>query len=85
MSSSKDASMEAGQTVSNETKAAVTADDLDMEVENSSPGEKGHEDGELVDYNEQDPNDEDPVPALKRRADGQEAIFPNDRETKKIA
>ena len=68
MSSTQDASMEAGQTVSNETRAAVAADNLDMEIENSSPGEKGHEPVELVDYNEEDPDDEDPRPALKKRA-----------------
>ena len=85
MSSSQDTSMEAGQTVSNETKAAVTADDLDMQIENSSSGGKSHEIEELVDYNEHDPNNEDPVPALKRRSNGQEAVSPNDRETKKIA
>ena len=88
MSSTPDASMEAGLTVSNETKAAVTADDLDMQIENSSSGETGQvldSDGDLTDYNEEDPNNEDPVPALKRRANGQEAVPPNDRETKKIA
>jgi hypothetical protein len=88
MSSSQDASMEAGQTVSNETKAAVTADDLDMQIENSPSGGTGQaqdSDQELVDYNEDDPDNEDPVPALKRRANGQEAVFPDDRETKKIA
>ncbi len=71
MSSSQDASMEAGQTVSNETKTAVTADNLDKEIEDFSLGEKGHEqdpDKTLEDYNGYDPNGEDPVPALKRRA-----------------
>ena len=82
MSSTQDASMEAGQTVSKETKVAVTADDLDMEIENSSSGEKGHEDEQLIDYNEESSSNEDPIPALKRRANGQEAVFPNDRETK---
>ncbi len=56
MSSSQDASMEAGQTVSNETKAAVTADNLDKEIEDFSLGETGHEqdlDKVLVDYNEE--------------------------------
>ena len=88
MSSSQDASMEAGQTVSKETKAAVTADNLDKEIEDSSLGETGHEqdpDKILVDYNEEDSSNEDPRPALKRRANGQEAVSPNDRETKKIA
>ena len=88
MSSSEDASMDAGQTVSNEAKAAVIADNLDMEIENFSSGEKGREqdpDKILVDYNEEDSINEDPIPALKRRANGQEAVSPNDRETKKIA
>ena len=56
-----------------------------MENEDFSSGEKGHELEELVDYNEDDSSDEDPIPALKRRANGQEAVPPNDRETKKIA
>ncbi len=43
MSSTQDVSMEAGQTVSNETKAAVTADNLDMEIEDLSSGEMGRE------------------------------------------
>ena len=85
MSSTQDASMDAGQTVSNETRAAVAADNLDMEIENSSSGEKGREDDQLIDYNEEYPDDEDPIPALKRRANDQEAVPPNDRETKKIA
>ncbi len=33
MTSTQDASMDAGQTVSSEAKAAVTADNLDMELE----------------------------------------------------
>ena len=67
MSSSQDASMEAGQTVSSETKAAATAGNLDMEVEDLSPGEMGREqdpDKILVDYNEEDSSNEDPIPAL---------------------
>ncbi len=35
----------------------------------------------LTDYNEVDPYNEDPIPALKKRTNGKEA----DRETKKIA
>ncbi len=87
MSSTQDVSMGAGQTVSNETKAAVTADNIDMEIEDFSSGETGHRydpDQPLIDYNESDPDNEDPVPALKRRANDQEAVSPNDRETKKI-
>ncbi len=37
MSSSQDASMDAGQTVSSEVKAAMAADNLDMELENPPP------------------------------------------------
>ena len=86
MNLSPDARMEAGQTVSSEAEAAVAANNLDMEIENSSSGGTGHEyDSNLVDYNECNPNDEDPVPALKRGANGQEAASPNDRETKKTA
>ena len=80
--------MGAEQTVSSEAKAALAASNLDMEIEDSSSGGTGrkHDPNEpLIDYNEQDPRDEDPVPALKRRANGQEAVSPNDRETKKIA
>jgi hypothetical protein len=80
--------MDAEQVPSSEAKAAGATNNLDMEVEDFSSGETGHEqdaDQILVDYNEYDPNSEDPVPALKRRANGQEAVPPNDRETKKIA
>ncbi len=59
-----------------------------MEIENFSSGEMGREqdpDKILVDYNEEDSSNEDPRPALKRRANGQEAVPPNDRETRKIA
>ncbi len=80
--------MEAEQTVSNETKAAVTAENLDMEIEELSSGEMGREqdpDKIFVDYNEKDSSNENPRPALKRRANGQEAVSPNDSETKRIA
>jgi hypothetical protein len=56
-----------------------------MENEDFSSGEKGYELEELVDYNENDSSNEDPIPALKKRANGQEAVPPNDREAKKIA
>ncbi len=43
MSSSQDASMDAGQTVSSEAEAAVAAINLDMGIEDFSPGETAHE------------------------------------------
>ena len=51
--------MDAGQTVSSEAKAAVTADNLDMEIEDSSSGITDHgydPNQQLEDYNEYDPN-----------------------------
>ena len=78
---------------SSEVKAAGAANNLDMEIDNSSPGITGLEyDPEsppkgfpLMDYNEGDPYNEDPVPALKKRTNGKRAVSPNDRETKKKA
>ncbi len=43
MNSSEDTSMDAGQTVSSEAKAVVTANNLDMEIEDFSSEETGHE------------------------------------------
>ena len=80
--------MGAEQTVSSEAKAALAASSIDMEVDGSSSGGTGriHDPNEqLVDYNEKDPDNEDPIPALKRKANGQKAVSPNDRETRKIA
>ena len=88
MSSTQDASMDAGQTVSSEAEAAVAANNLDMEIEDPHPKETGLEyfpDQDLIDYNEYDPYEEDPVPALKKSTSGKEAVSPDDRETKKIA
>ncbi len=88
MSSSQDVSMDAEQMPSSEAKAAGAANNLDMEVEDFSSGGTGREydpNKELEDYNEYDPNSEDPVPALKKRTNGQEAAYPNDKETKKTA
>ena len=55
MNSSQDVSMDAEQTVSNEAQAAVAANNLDMEIEDSHLRETGLErfpDQELIDYNE---------------------------------
>ncbi len=78
--------MDTGQTVSSEAKAAVAANNLDMEIKDSSSEgtDRGYDPNkQLADYNEYDPNEEDPIPALKRRTNGKEAVPPNDRETKK--
>ena len=88
MSSTADVSMNAEQTVSSEAKAAVAANNLDMEIEGSSFEGIDREydpNKELVDYNEYDPNGEDPIPALKKSNNGKEAVFPDDREIKKSA
>ncbi len=80
--------MSAGQTASSEAKAAGAADPIDMEVEDPYPEGTGHEydpDQELFDYNEYNPDEEDPIPALKKSTSGKEAVFPDDRETNKLA
>ncbi len=77
MSSTQDASMNAGQTVASEAKAAVAANNLDMEIEDPYPEGTGHEydpDQELYDYNEYNPDVEDPIPALKNSINGKEAV-----------
>ena len=59
-----------------------------MEIEDSHSGGTGLEydpNQELIDYNEYNPDEEDPVPALKRRTSGKEAASPDDREIKKTA
>ena len=88
MSSPQDVSMEAEQTVLNITGAAGAANNLDMEIEDSYPRETGLDripDQELMDYNEYDPNCEDPIPALKKSNNGKEPVFPDNREIKKLA
>jgi hypothetical protein len=85
MSSSKDASMEAGQTVSSEAKAAEAVNNLDMELESSPSNEEYNPDSPLRDYNENHPDEEDPTPALKKRTNGKEAEPSEDKEIKKLA
>ena len=71
--------MEAEQTVLNITGAASAANNLDMEIEDSYPAEMDLgriPDQELTDYNEYDPNGEDPIPALKKSNNGKEAVSP---------
>ncbi len=78
--------MDAEQTVSSEAEAAVAANNLDIEIEGSSPEGTGHEydpESPLMDYNEDHPNNEDPIPALKKSNNGKEAVFLKDREIKK--
>jgi hypothetical protein len=88
MNSSQEAGTNAGQMASSETKAAGTADYVDMEIEDPSPEGTDHEydpNQELVDYNEYNPYEEDPVPPLRKSTNGKEAVSPDDRETKKTA
>ena len=82
MSSTQDISMDAGQLASSEAQAAVAANNLDMELEDLSSNEGYNPDSPLVDYNEIDPNGEDPVPALRKSTSGKEAASPDDRENK---
>ncbi len=80
MSSTQDVSMDAEQMVSSEAKAAVAASNVDMEVENRVDGYEYDPNEEPEDYNEMYPDenysDEDPVPALKKRTNGKEAVSP---------
>ena len=88
MSSSQDVSMVAEQSVLDTTEAASAVNNLDMEIEDSYPAEMDLgriPDQELTDYNEYDPNGEDPIPALKKSNNGKEAVSPDDREVKKLA
>ena len=88
MSSTQDISMDAGQLASSEAQAAVAATNHDMEYEISSNEEYDPNydpNVPLVDYNEMDPNGEDPVPALRKSTSGKEAASPDDRENKKLA
>ena len=80
MNSSQDISMDAEQMVSSETEAAVAANNLDMEIERSRETEEYDPDSPLTDYNE-----DDPIPALRKSNNGKEAVFPDDREIKKLA
>ncbi len=61
MSSTQDASMDAGQMVSSEAKAAVAANNLDMEFKNSSSNEEYNPESPLKDYNDEYPDEEDPI------------------------
>ncbi len=65
MSSTQDASMDAGQMASSEANAAVTANDLDMEFENSSSNEEYNSESPLKDYNDEYPDEDDPIPARR--------------------
>ncbi len=85
MSSTQDISMDAGQLASSEAQAAVAATNHDMEYEILSNEEYDPNDdpnAPLVDYNEMDPDGEDPVPALRKSTSGKEAASPDDREIK---
>ncbi len=57
----------------------MAANNLDMEIDNLSPAKYDPE-PPLTDYNE-----DDPIPALRRSASGEEAAFPDYRENKKSA
>ena len=39
----------------------------------------------LKDYNDEYPDEEDPIPALKKSTNGKEAIISEDKEIKKLA
>ena len=80
MNSSQEAGTNAGQMASSEAKAAGAADFVNMEVEDSNDGYEYNSESPLTDYNE-----DDPIPALKKSNNGKEAVFPRDRETKKLA
>ncbi len=82
MSSTQDVSMDAGQMVSNEAKAALAANDLDMEFENSSSNEEYNPESPLKDYNDEYPDEDDPIPALKKSTSGKEAYPPMIGRTK---
>jgi hypothetical protein len=72
--------MDAGQLASREAQAAGAANNLDMELENVSSNEEYNPESSLADYNE-----DDPIPALRKSTSGKEAVFPDDRENKKLA
>ncbi len=80
MSSTQDINMDAGQLASREAQAAGAANNLDMELENVSSNEEYNPESSLADYNE-----DDPIPALRKSTSGKEAVFPDDRENKKLA
>ena len=85
MSSTQDTSMDAGQMASSEANAAVAANNLDMELENASSNEEYNPESPLLDYNDEYPDEDDPIPALKKSTSGKEAVSPDDRENKKLA
>ncbi len=85
MSSTQDASMDAGQTTSSETQAVMAANNLDMELEHSSSNEEYNPESPIKDYNDEYPDEDDPIPALKKSTSGKEAVSPSDRENKKLA
>ena len=85
MSSTQDTSMDAGQMVSSEAKAALAANDLDTEFENSSSNEEYNTESPLKDYNDDYPDEDDPIPTLKKSTSGKEAVSPDVRENKKLA
>jgi hypothetical protein len=66
MSSTQDTSMDAGQMVSSEAKAALAANDLDTEFENSSSNEEYNTESPLKDYNDDYPDEEDPIQLSER-------------------
>jgi hypothetical protein len=85
MSSTQDISMDAGQLASSEAQAAVAANNLDMELEDLSSNEGYNPESPLRDYNKDYPDEDDPIPALRKSTSGKEAVSPDDRENKKLA
>jgi hypothetical protein len=84
MSSTQDISMDAGQSASSEAQAAVAANNLDMEFEVSS-NEEYDPNAPLLDYNEEHPDEDDPIPALRKSTSDKEAVSPDNRGNKKLA
>jgi hypothetical protein len=85
MSSTQDASMDAGQMALSEAQAAVAANNLDMELDDFSSNEEYNPEFPLRDYNDDYLDEDDPIPALKKSTNGEEAVSPDDRENKKLA
>ena len=76
MNTTQDISMDAGQLASSEAQAAWAATNLDMQYDVSSNEDNDSSydpNAPLVDYNEMDPDGEDPVPALRKSTSDKEA------------
>jgi hypothetical protein len=63
----------------------MAANNLDMELEHSSSNEEYNPESLLKDYNDEYPDEDDPIPALKKSTNGKEAVNSEDKEIKKLA